>query len=294
MLALASDIPTDITVPIVPPTIGLGDTSALIGYTNQFIINADGNREFTIDRLSRTNLPFVFLAIVSKSGAISQPAIVQNNEWIATLNGKRPGSSMPNPLGVQVTHSFAEDSAVQISVEPDDSDDSDDSNDLSSTHLPDGAALIAKQKSEWKYHTLETSPLPLSRDQHSMVFLPESETILLYGGTGCAQPNPCYTPDCVQADSWVYADGIKTWLWDIKTNRWQDESVPGATNPGPRNKAAMVYDSLHNRVFLYGGGDETDNNNLWQWNIDEKSWSKISILANQDGETVLPNPRSEA
>ncbi|MCK5688797.1 hypothetical protein KAI87_05980, partial [Myxococcota bacterium] len=265
ILALASEIPASIGDIEIPDP---GDASALIGYTNE--IGNDGS--FEINRLSRSELPFVFLSIVSRSGAISPPAVVQNNLWTATLNGKRAGSTTSNPLDIRVTHSFSQESFVQLSVEP---------TSLSATHGADHNGLVTTQKPEWRQYPMKTSALPLRRENHSMLFLPDSETILLYGGAGCNL-----------IDDWSFADSIKTWNWNIKSNNWQEVSMLGDINPGPRERAAMAWDSLHGRALLFGGSD--GNTDLWQWNTKDQSWSVIDISPNTEGEILPPSARQSA
>jgi cysteine-rich repeat protein len=49
-----------------------------------------------------------------------------------------------------------------------------------------------------------------------------------------------------------------------------------ATAPAPRWGAAMIYDAARDRVLMFGGGQSTAFNELWQWN--GSGWSLIPTL----------------
>ena len=57
-----------------------------------------------------------------------------------------------------------------------------------------------------------------------------------------------------------------TWEWDGV--RWTQINVPG---PSPRNGAALVYDSVREKIVLFGGGTAAGvSGETWEW--DGKAW----------------------
>lgn len=82
-----------------------------------------------------------------------------------------------------------------------------------------------------------TSPRPLARDGHNMVYDSINDRVVLFGG----RRSGSYFND--------------TWFWTW-AGKWQQVSTPVA--PTPRAQAAMAFDPLRNRVVLFGGFDGTD------------------------------------
>ncbi len=71
-----------------------------------------------------------------------------------------------------------------------------------------------------------------------------------------------------------------TWTWDGV--QWQQHAVSG---PSPRSQHAMTYDTVREKVLLFGGYTGDFMNDLWEWN--GTSWTQIPM-------TGGPNPRSQA
>ena len=86
---------------------------------------------------------------------------------------------------------------------------------------------------------------PGSREGQSMAYDPRSERVILFGGTTAAGP---------QQDAWSW-DGTE---W----TRLSAQSVP---IPSVRAGSQLVFDTVGNRMLLYGGGTDTSfNNDMWE------------------------------
>jgi hypothetical protein len=86
---------------------------------------------------------------------------------------------------------------------------------------------------------------PSNRDGHSMAYDPRSERVLLFGGTTAAGP---------QQDAWS---------WD--GSEWTRHLVQSGAIPSTRAGAQLVFDTVSNRMLLYGGGtDSSFNNDMWE------------------------------
>ena len=137
----------------------------------------------------------------------------------------------------------------------------------------------------WEYDGLNQAwqplegPVPSARDKHSLNYVPESETVVLYGGerwSGCQAPE---TDDCTG-----------TWEWDGGTGLWSFTTPDG---PGMRHSPATAYDPNGKRLLLAGGGgygagcSQNYCASAWQWSGESKIWeSAVGFPA--------PPTRSEA
>ncbi|MGD0281882.1 MAG: BACON domain-containing carbohydrate-binding protein [Dissulfurispiraceae bacterium] len=114
---------------------------------------------------------------------------------------------------------------------------------------------------DWTQVYPQTSPS--ARTYHAMVYNPDSQKVLLFGG------NP---------------DEADTWEWD-GTN-WSKKSSP--TAPPPRDGTAMAYDAARKEVVLFGGSQNVYSgsqqnkpaffNDTWTW--DGTQWQeKVTTTA---------------
>ncbi len=89
-----------------------------------------------------------------------------------------------------------------------------------------------------------------------------------------------------------------TWLFDLSTSTWErlytDEKPPG------RENSALVYDSVHERLILFGGLKEVGEdpiNDLWVLDIAEGTWQEVSSetvsTEGQGGSTQPPITEGE-
>src|SRR5690606_32548080 len=100
--------------------------------------------------------------------------------------------------------------------------------------------------------------------------------------------DPGNTPDrdlhneSVQKENAVY-------LLDVAAARWN--KLSGETGPWPQNlyeMTALAYDSKRDRLVLHGGGRNRDE--LWSFDLNENSWSRIEVKGDVKG----PSCRREA
>jgi len=112
--------------------------------------------------------------------------------------------------------------------------------------------------SEWNEINPEVSPV--SRYNHGMVYLPDNNSILLFGG----RRNTDYT----QLDD--------TWKFDLITNTW--EEIISTTIPPARQFSSMTYDSQSERVLMFGGFgvNEVQFNDLWEFTLENNTWKEIT------------------
>jgi cysteine-rich repeat protein len=102
---------------------------------------------------------------------------------------------------------------------------------------------------------------PPDRFEQAMAYDGASRRVLVFGGQSSA---PVV----------IYGD---TWAWDGTT--WSEVTpAPPASSPSPRELAAMTYDSVRQRVVLFGGidGNNVVLNDTWEW--DGAAWHDATPL----------------
>jgi N-acetylneuraminic acid mutarotase len=134
------------------------------------------------------------------------------------------------------------------------------------------------QAETWVYDPLvdnwtNMSPLtqPVKRFSHSMVYDSSSDKVLLFGGyDGTDNISPFRIDD--------------TWIYDLSTNTWTEKSP--STKPSARDTHAMAYNSLSDRVILFGGyGDDSSLfGDTWVYDLFTNTWTNMSPL-------IQPSPR---
>ncbi len=91
---------------------------------------------------------------------------------------------------------------------------------------------------------------PNKRTDHALIFGPNAATDILYGGIDSSST--------YQPGTWILIDSgpLKNWQQQM-----------GATEPGPRKNHAMAWDSVHDRVVMFGGmlqdGTVTNETVVW-------------------------------
>jgi len=76
-----------------------------------------------------------------------------------------------------------------------------------------------------------------------------------------------------------------TWAYDLGTNTWANMNPP--TAPPARDDHAMVYDSIHDEVILFGGQSTYSFLDTWTYNLRTNSWTNRNP-DNQPGTGVGP------
>jgi N-acetylneuraminic acid mutarotase len=98
---------------------------------------------------------------------------------------------------------------------------------------------------------------PPVRAYHAMAFDKVHGKILLFGGA---------------TDSTSYGD---TWAYDYATNSWTNMN-PGSS-PQPLSGHTMAFDSMNQRIILFGGSDNNnkDSNVTWAYSFEENTWKDL-------------------
>jgi len=112
---------------------------------------------------------------------------------------------------------------------------------------------------EWECMNPTTSPSP--RHGHKMVYDAANDRIVLFGG--------------VNYMNYVYHD--ETWTYDLDRNRWTE--LDTLTAPEARIWHSMVYDSINERVMLFGGyqGDSPYYmNDTWTFETATETWTHVA------------------
>jgi hypothetical protein len=195
--------------------------------------------------LRKLDTPVVWASAANPACRESAPQKVQNVEWVATMNGKVPGSTFENP------HRFESRTWFTGFLTQVDAAEGGAANGLAAVGPP---LLDFRGRGAWRKRRFEN---PSARSQHALAFDSARGRLVLFGG---------------------YRDGSfndETWEWDGCS--W-GEKVPtdpeGDGNPSARSGHSMAYDSARGRVVLFGGspGAARLNDETWEW--DGMSWAK--------------------
>lgn len=101
--------------------------------------------------------------------------------------------------------------------------------------------------------------MPNGRAGHSMVYVPSSNKVILFGGIVLTESN----------DTEYISD---TWAYDMKADIWTRQHPP--TSPIGRSFYSMVYCPNTNQVLLFGGYDENGEilNETWVYDLTANNW----------------------
>lgn len=112
----------------------------------------------------------------------------------------------------------------------------------------------------------------------------------LYNGTN---PSPNYTAG-VGATAFSTADKLlyvlakgETWTFNPANNRWSQLNTTG--NVPWSIEMTMEYDSKRNVLYIFGG-TWPDNPNLYQFDINNRAWNKLSPSGNGPGVSSVRGP----
>ncbi|MHA1198737.1 MAG: Kelch repeat-containing protein [Candidatus Heimdallarchaeaceae archaeon] len=103
--------------------------------------------------------------------------------------------------------------------------------------------------------------VPTARAGHSMVYVPTTEEIIVYGGMR----------DNLNLASSYLND---TWKYSYSNNKWTE--LNSSIRPSSRSSSSMVYDPVNNRLLLFGGTTfNTRFNDTWELDLDSYEWKII-------------------
>ncbi len=100
---------------------------------------------------------------------------------------------------------------------------------------------------------------PSRRDEHGMVYDSNRNRIILFGGSD--------NPKSFRRDTWEWNGQQWTLLAD-------DAAGPIGGHGTGREGFGMAYDTIRQRVVIFGGHDDANNGDTWEWN--GANWSLVS------------------
>jgi serine/threonine protein kinase/N-acetylneuraminic acid mutarotase len=114
------------------------------------------------------------------------------------------------------------------------------------------------------------------RAGQSMVWDARDNLLLIFGGIN--------NQGAVLNDLWAYSPGSGNWTQLSAQQAVQSGSTCG-TVPAPRMNAAMVWDSVDQKILMYGGVDASNNyfGDLWSFDPTAKTWMAIQCANNSPG-----------
>lgn len=116
-----------------------------------------------------------------------------------------------------------------------------------------------------------SSAVPAARENHNLVYDPDLDAYLLFGGArNGGTGDPHYN------DVWQYTPGSG---WSLR----DPGGVAGPDRPTRRVTAAMAYDPVRQRHILHGGSDiitstQAWHNNTWEYDAAANRWREMQIL----------------
>jgi hypothetical protein len=102
---------------------------------------------------------------------------------------------------------------------------------------------------------MNPSNAPSKRGGHSMVYDPELQAIVLFGGRD------------------LYSSTSDTWAYDYSKNTWTNLNPPDS--PDKRTNHAHVYDSFHKKHIIFGGGGSSDHDDTWEYDSMDNRWTQL-------------------
>jgi hypothetical protein len=247
----------------------------------------------------------VSVSVVDEAGNVSGPVAVTTVEWVASLVGKVAGSTVENPTTLTETPHFSSSTLEQdfnAAVEVGDVD-------LAAAALPDGNGAQVVGDAPWS-ELVSSSVAPPVRVRAAAAFDTARGRLFLFGGaagndlndtwewddaTGVffdrtpfglkppARDEPRAVYDSARGTVVVFG-GLErgtsvpfsdTWEWNGDGGSWTNRTT--TQTAGPRLEPAMSYDSLRDRVVLFGGLDgSTFLNDTWEWDGATGVWTDVT------------------
>lgn len=193
--------------------------------------------------------PIIYVAAVDRAGNESTVVEVENVSWKASLRGKISGNEFPNPHKIKTLASsepalfsdFASEPATANIQRLADIDDED---------------LQIQHSRRW---TRRSSNSPPGSVGGSLVHMSSiAKSFLLFGSVG---------------------DGGLTSTWEWNGESWRSLTIIGL-EPAARIGTTGTYDSLRDRIVVFGGAASLTNlyTDTWEW--DGTSWVDVTPSAN--------------
>ncbi|MFW9995474.1 MAG: Kelch repeat-containing protein [Candidatus Odinarchaeota archaeon] len=142
-----------------------------------------------------------------------------------------------------------------------------------------GGRVTGLQSDTWAYDystnswsSLYTASKPVKRYWHDAVFDSNKETMVIFGGD----------------DEGPGRSRNDIWTFNVQDDQWTELSPEN--KPIPRMSPAMAYDSLNQRIILFGGlgNDYSDSyNDLWAYDSINSNWTSL-VETDNPGASLNP------
>ena len=215
------------------------------------------DRSFLLDQLTGGDLPTVWLALVERSGARSEPVAVSRIHWTASLGRKVPGSLLENPHRFEQRPWFTGALLQPASFELGAAD--------GVASRDDAPPQITLGQPTWRR---EWRQRPSPRAAHALTWDSARAAVVLVAGAGAS------AGDC---DSGQTDQCVGTWEWSVGGWRVAAPADPeGDGDPPALLEPALAYDSRRGVVLQHGGVGFTRSGGTWEW--DGTSWRRPSVV----------------
>ncbi len=159
--------------------------------------------------------------------------------------------------------------------------------------------LYDYQSNNWTQIT--TSNTPEQRQMHGMVYIPDRDIIMMFGGRksnggasfsdtwelGCTtmtwkKLTPKRTPPVSDHINIVYDEfskkvilyvNFETWAYDFNTKNWTKLIIPNTPDSGHSN---FVYNTILKKSILFGDSKNSNQMHTWLFDYALKSWTDIT------------------
>ncbi|HNT28181.1 MAG TPA: kelch repeat-containing protein, partial [bacterium] len=228
-----------------------------------------GDGSFSIDELTTSDVPVIYLNPVKKTGmriayapadpgATLEPA--RHVNWHATLNGKVPYSMLENPLVMVKTRRFM--------PHLDQGDEEPTASELQGVMSNDGTSFSHTSGYSWQRMDEGNHPLWRMGQQllSEMVLDPNTGTVYSIGGWYWTGAAPGY------GNPTEYIDNLYT--YDLTTDRANDPD-PNGNKPPAQAHHGTLYDDINDVLVVFGGKLYGPTNDLYFYYPEVNRWYLI-------------------
>ncbi len=173
------------------------------------------------------------------------------------------------------------------------------------------------EESTWEFDGIDWQSIspatnPNARYGTAMAYDAQSDTVILFGGNDVT--------DTTLAETWQYDGATSTWtnlglssgpaarsyhsmtagpnavflvggnhqgtyyndVWQFSNGSWQELPPASGDVPSARTLAGLAYDTLHDRLLLFGGRDQNGAflDDIWAFNLSSSTWQQLNSNAN--------------
>ena len=206
-------------------------------------VSADGT---TAIALPLTDHQFVRLVVVDAAGNALPPASVRDITWVGRITNE-PGNPHDARILRQTSRDLIQKNAINLTLAQ------------RGSLVESGNPVAAVFGQSWQ-QVNNVRLAPSARFGHAAAFDKRRGELLVFGGAQTDAPRA--TMGAI-SEQWIY-DGA-SWT----------QYAPFSSSPTARYGHAMAYDSVRDRVVLFGGANNgTALGDTWEW--DGASWTQVS------------------